>query len=65
MNILVAQKVDGAYKKIGVFIPNEQFISNPAGDFLATMAYQYFKDEPSAVSINVFHYGIEYRVSKF
>jgi len=65
MNILVAKKVDGVFQKVGVFIPNEQFISDPAGDFLATWGYRYFKDEPAAVSINLTHFDIEYRISKF
>ena len=65
MNILVAKKVNGAFQKVVVFIPNEQFISDPAGDFLSFCAYQYFKKEPAAVSLDVTHFDIEYRISKF
>ena len=65
MNILVAKKVGGVFQKVGVFIPNEQFISDPEGDFLASCAYRYFKNEPLASSIDVTYFDIEYRVSKF
>jgi hypothetical protein len=65
MNILVAKKVAGAFQKVGVFIPNEQFISDPAGDFLSFMGYRYFKDEPAASSIDIVYDGIDYRISKF
>ena len=65
MNILVAKKVGGVFQKVGVFIPNEQFIADPAADFLSQITYRYYKDEPAAVSIDVTHFDIDYRISKF
>ena len=65
MNILVAKNVNGVFQKVGVFVPNEVFIADPAGDFLATLGYKYFKDEPIAVSFDITHFGIDSRISKF
>ena len=65
MNILVAKNVNGVFQKVGVFVPNEVFIADPAGDFLSTIGYQYFKNEPAAVSFDIEYLGSQYRVNKF
>ena len=67
MNLLIAQNVDGVFKKVGVFMENAPMDAGlpPVAYNLTVNAKYYFKDEPAAVSFDIVVGGIEYRVNKF
>ena len=61
MNLLIAQNVNGTFKKVGVFIENAPMDVGlpPVAYNLAVNAKYYFKDEPAAVSFDIVLGGVE------
>lgn len=65
MNLLIAEKVNGAFQKIGVMNGDDLLVDCLLAVGLAYNAKRFFESEPGSVSLDYQLEGIEYRVSKF
>lgn len=67
MNILIAQKIDGAFQKVAIYDGLNKKVGSGRllYSYLAKSAFDCFSAEPAASLINYTMFGVDYRVSKF